>query len=179
MHTPILIAFGANIAPETNLAQGIARLHALAGVRAISTVYRTRALADPERPETDPQPDFLNGALRLAGAWDPWELRTLLKSLEQELGRNHQAPGWRPRPLDLDIALMGSLRLETPILTIPDPDIPNRSFLALPLAELAPKLIHPVLGRSLTALSTGFAAPEETMRPDPQATARLRAILPL
>lgn len=179
MDTPVLIAFGANIAPERNLATGIARLHAAAGVAAISTVYRTRAVAGPETPPDADLPDFLNGALRLGGTWDPHALRALLKTIEREQGRQPHQPSWAPRPLDLDIALMGMLELDTPPLTIPDPDIPSRPFLTIPLAELAPTLRHPTLGVDLTTLADRFRPNPEGMRPDSRTTARLRAIISL
>ncbi|MBF0272611.1 MAG: 2-amino-4-hydroxy-6-hydroxymethyldihydropteridine diphosphokinase [Magnetococcales bacterium] len=179
MNTPILIAFGANIDPERNLALGVARLHAICGVSAISTVYRTKAVAGSDAPPDLHLPDFLNGALRIQGDWHPATLRARLKSIEQELGRQPRQPGWAPRPLDLDIALMGSLQLHTPELTIPDPDIPERAFLTLPLAELAPNLIHPTLRLSLRTLAQRFPPDPEAFHPDPAATARLRAIIPL
>ncbi|MBF0191578.1 MAG: 2-amino-4-hydroxy-6-hydroxymethyldihydropteridine diphosphokinase [Magnetococcales bacterium] len=179
MNTPVLIAFGANIDPERNLALGVARLHAICGVSAISTVYRTTAVAGPDAPPDLPLPDFLNGALQLQGDWDPATLRERLKSIERERGRQPRQPGWAPRPLDLDIALMGSLRLHTPTLTLPDPDIPARAFLAIPLAELAPNLIHPTLHLTLLTLAQRFPPDPAAFHPDPAVTARLRAIIPL
>ncbi|MEO5345192.1 MAG: 2-amino-4-hydroxy-6-hydroxymethyldihydropteridine diphosphokinase [Magnetococcus sp. YQC-9] len=179
MSAPVLIAFGANIAPEENLAAGIARLHALVGVEAVSTVYRTPPLTDVDTPEGVVLPVFLNGALCLQGSWQPLQLRDLLKSIEREQGRQPGQPGWAPRPLDLDIALMGEMRFVEGRVTIPDPDIPERDFLAVPLAELAPNLFHPVLQQPLSVLAARFASPTTPMRPDPVVTARLRAIISL
>ncbi|MBF0261151.1 MAG: 2-amino-4-hydroxy-6-hydroxymethyldihydropteridine diphosphokinase [Magnetococcales bacterium] len=179
MNRPVLIAFGANIAPEENLAAGIARLHAEVGVRAISTVYRTPALIDAATPHDARLPDFLNGALCIEGGWEPLGLRELLKKIEREQGREPGQPGWAPRPLDFDIALMGETRFDQEGLTIPDPDIPKRDFLAMPLAELAPELIHPLLGEPLAQVAARFTGQASTMRPDPTATARLRAIISL
>ncbi|MBF0212438.1 MAG: 2-amino-4-hydroxy-6-hydroxymethyldihydropteridine diphosphokinase [Magnetococcales bacterium] len=177
--TPTLIAFGSNIAPERHLAQGIARLQALAGVEALSTVYRTKALPGPDTPPETRLPDFLNGALHITGSWNPWELRALLKQIEREMGRQPHQPGWAPRPLDLDIALMGSMTFHTPPLAIPDPDIADRAFLAIPLAELAPDLYHPTLRQKLTAIAARFTPRPADMIPDSAITARLRAIIPL
>ncbi|GAB0055824.1 2-amino-4-hydroxy-6-hydroxymethyldihydropteridine pyrophosphokinase [Candidatus Magnetaquicoccaceae bacterium FCR-1] len=179
MNSPVLIAFGANIAPEENLAAGIARLHATVRVRAISTVYRTPALVDANAPIQAPLPDFLNGALCIEGGCEPLGLRELLKKIEREQGRQPGQPGWAPRPLDFDIALMGEARFDQEGLTIPDPDIPKRDFLAVPLAELAPELIHPLLGEPMVQVAARFLGHTASMRPDPTATARLRAIISL
>ncbi|MBF0614723.1 MAG: 2-amino-4-hydroxy-6-hydroxymethyldihydropteridine diphosphokinase [Magnetococcales bacterium] len=177
MNTPILIAFGSNIEPEKNLAFGMTRLHALFGVKAISTIYRTRALRTPSTPTGLSLPDFLNGALTIQTEPDPWTLRQTLKSIEQESGRVPGQPGWAPRTLDLDIALMGGLQLNTPNLTIPDPDIPTRPFLAIPLAELAPTLIHPILKVSLNTLATRLVPDPTNMWPDPHQTALFHNLL--
>ncbi|MBF0417296.1 MAG: 2-amino-4-hydroxy-6-hydroxymethyldihydropteridine diphosphokinase [Magnetococcales bacterium] len=179
MNEPVLIAFGANIAPEENLSAGIARLHAAVGVRAISTVYRTPALIDATTPADVDLPDYLNGALSIEGVWEPLRLRQLLKKIEREQGRQSGQPGWAPRPLDFDIAFMGTTHFDQEGLIIPDPDIPKRDFLAVPLAELAPQLIHPLLGEPLLQVAARWMDQASSMRADPSVTARLRAIISL
>ncbi|MBF0629147.1 MAG: 2-amino-4-hydroxy-6-hydroxymethyldihydropteridine diphosphokinase [Magnetococcales bacterium] len=179
MNTPILIAFGTNMNPEHNLLQGLAALHDAIGIHAISTVYRTRAVAGPDTPPDLRLPDFLNGALQLQGEQDPWELRDTLKQIEKKLGRQSGQPGWAPRPLDLDIALMGTLCLENERLTIPDPDIPWRPFLARPLAELAPTLRHPVLNQTLHTIAARFPPTDTEMAPVLPITVRLQNMLSL
>lgn len=176
-HTPVLIAFGSNIEPESHLTRAVTRLHALLGIEAISTVYRTRALRMATTPDDAILPDFLNGALSLRPPLDPLELRQLLKRLEQEAGRQPGQPGWVPRPLDLDIALMGGLQWNTPGLTIPDPEIPTRPFLAIPLAELAPGLSHPALQQPLQQIAAGFAPQPAEMCEDLAMTTTLRRLL--
>ncbi|MBF0125859.1 MAG: 2-amino-4-hydroxy-6-hydroxymethyldihydropteridine diphosphokinase, partial [Magnetococcales bacterium] len=149
MHTPVLIAFGSNIEPERHLVRGLTRLFEVTGWQAVSTVYRTTALATPDQPDSVKNPDFLNGAIAIHQPWDPLELQRTLKAIEQEMGRQPDAPRWAPRPLDLDIALMGELVRHSPNLVLPDPDMLTRPFLAVSLAQLAPAWLHPLENRPL------------------------------
>jgi 2-amino-4-hydroxy-6-hydroxymethyldihydropteridine diphosphokinase len=103
--------------------------------------------------ETEPfgvtdQPRFLNQVV--AGRWagSPKTLLDAIKAAEKRVGRE---PGrrWGPRVADADILLFGDLVLNEPELVIPHPGIAERRFVLEPLAELAPELRHPVLGRSI------------------------------
>ncbi len=89
------------------------------------------------------QPWFLNGAVEVESDLTPWQLLRLAKSIEVSLGR---LPGPRnaPRPLDIDILLMGETVLRTPDLAIPHPRLHERRFALAPLAEIAPRAVHPV-----------------------------------
>lgn len=180
--TPILIAFGSNLDPLTNLYAGLARLHQAIGLAAISTVYCTKPLGIPN------QPDFLNGAVLSHDEIDPLQLKQLLREIEAEQRRERCGHHFGPRTLDLDIALMGDTILTVGSLIIPDPDIPDRPFLVVPLAELAPTMRHPRLGLTLAAMAAGWTdrrhpnplpgeEGESSMRPEPQATTILRGIL--
>ncbi|MBF0427380.1 MAG: 2-amino-4-hydroxy-6-hydroxymethyldihydropteridine diphosphokinase [Magnetococcales bacterium] len=175
MNTPLIIAFGSNINPEENLSLGLSRLHALTEFHALSTIYRTQAVLDINQP-IESMPDFLNGAVLIQQAWDPLELRTHLKAIEMERGRQPNTPKWASRPLDLDIVLMGDCILQNPLLTLPDPDILTRPFLAIPLAQLAPDWIHPVEKQSLQAIASRFKPDLNTMKPDHLLTNRLRTL---
>ncbi|MBF0182699.1 MAG: 2-amino-4-hydroxy-6-hydroxymethyldihydropteridine diphosphokinase [Magnetococcales bacterium] len=172
---PILIAFGSNIAPERHLVDGLTRLHAVTGWQAISTVYRTKAIPVPGGPDTH-DPDFFNGAVLLDGGWEPLELRVLLKTIERATGRHPDAPRWAPRSLDLDIALMGDRVVRSADLTLPDPDILTRPFLAVTLAQLLPEWRHPEERVTLEVIAARFAPRQREMIAEPGITARLRAI---
>lgn len=128
----VLVALGANVEPRANLPEAVARLAAAPGVRlvAVSRVWRTR-------PVGGPGPDFLNAAVALETALDPDALRErVLRPIEASLGRVRGPDRNAPRPIDLDIAAVDAL--VDPARGIPDPEIPARAHLALPLADVAP-----------------------------------------
>ncbi len=170
--SPILIAFGSNIDPLANLWHGLWRLHTEIGLCAISTVYRTPALPDPEA--RGPSPDFLNGAVRVETLYDPLTLKKVLRNIEIALHRVRSPWHHAPRTLDLDIALMGHCTLQTEALILPDPDILHRPFLAIPLAELAPHYLHPVARVPLSQIATRFP---DRLTVDEAATALLQSIM--
>ena len=175
---PVLIAFGANLDPLENLRRGLLRLHAEVGLCAVSTVYRTAALPDPDASTPQPSgPDFLNGAVLLPPQGDPLALRALLRSIEASLQRVRGPSRYAPRTLDLDVALMGGQILNSGPLLLPDPDITRRAFVALPLAELAPEAQHPLEGCSLAEIAGRFGASPAGLLVDEQATTLLRAIV--
>ncbi|MEG3641514.1 2-amino-4-hydroxy-6-hydroxymethyldihydropteridine diphosphokinase [Magnetococcus sp. PR-3] len=169
---PLLIAFGANIDPHIHLQQGLQQLHERLGIVAISTVYRSEPLGGAPG-----DPPFLNGALQLKQAPKPWDLRYLLRQVEAAQGRVRGKNPNAPRTLDLDIALMGDQVIQAPPLRIPDPDLPQRAFLALPLAQLAPDWVHPQLGQTLAHIATTFNPLPLDMTVDADATRRLAQIL--
>lgn len=175
---PVLIAFGANIAPEKNLLAGLARLRQETGILALSTIYRTLAVGEhgctlsPEQ-----QPEYLNGAVMVAGDWQSWPLHDLLRTIEAEQGRQRGGDRYAPRVLDLDIAMMGERVVREGELEIPDPDIPLRPFLALALAELAPALIHPLAGVTLAEVAARFGPHPPGMRVEAGLTREWRSLL--
>lgn len=98
------------------------------------------------------QPDFLNCVLEVRTSLSPRRLLDLVKGLEQEMGRQ---PGVRygPRLIDVDILLYGETTVDLPDLKIPHPGLPQRAFVLVPLAELAPGLVHPTLGITIGELA--------------------------
>ncbi|MEO5377524.1 MAG: 2-amino-4-hydroxy-6-hydroxymethyldihydropteridine diphosphokinase [Magnetococcus sp. DMHC-6] len=175
MSVPILITFGSNVDPLAHLWKGLTLLHQKLPIEAISTVYRTPALGHDHQPMLGPNrpPDYLNGALLTLSTIEPFTLRHLLRHIEDQLQRVRHKDRYAPRTLDLDIALMGNLILQKRSLSIPDPDIPKRNFLSVPLAQLAPDLIHPLYGLTLANMARGL---EVGMSVDLEATASLQTI---
>ncbi|NSW56603.1 MAG: 2-amino-4-hydroxy-6-hydroxymethyldihydropteridine diphosphokinase [Armatimonadetes bacterium] len=145
----VFIAFGSNIAPETNVPRALDLLAAAVRVIAVSTVYRTEPIGALDQ---DP---FYNGAFLIETDLGPRVLKfELLRGIEGELGRVRTADRYAPRTIDLDIALYGDLVVSEPNLVIPDPDIKSRAFLAVPLAELAPEMVLPGGCETLAQIAT-------------------------
>ena len=103
-----------------------------------SSVYETA----PQGEITD-QPDFLNACLRIETALDPEELLRACKEVERELGRAPVGPRHGPRPIDVDVLLLGSLEHHSERLELPHAEVRSRRFVLEPLLELDPELELP------------------------------------
>lgn len=114
-------------------------------INAISSVYETAAWG-----KTD-QPNFLNQAIEINTDLAPETLLGKLLAIEAEMGRI-RAEKYGPRTIDIDILFYDNLELNSPTLQVPHPQVHNRKFALLPLAEIAPKLIHPVFHNSVAEL---------------------------
>ena len=107
-------------------------------VLATSSVYET----EPQGEVTD-QPDFLNACLAVETELPPEELLAACKAVERELGRGKGGPRHGPRPIDVDLLLLGDLEVRTARLTLPHPELRTRRFVLEPLLELEPGLSLP------------------------------------
>ena len=126
-------------------------------VEAVSSGYETEPVG-----EVLDQPDFLNAAIRIRTELEPEALLDLCKEIEAERGRALDAPRHSPRPLDVDLLLLGDLELSTDRLTLPHPEVTSRRFVLAPLLELDPDLTLPDGTRSggaLAALGPGATRP--------------------
>ncbi len=103
-----------------------------------SSVYETA----PQGEVLD-QPDFLNACLRIETALDPEALLDVCKAVERELGRLPGGPRHGPRPVDVDLLLLGSVVHRSDRLVLPHPDLAARRFVLVPLLELDPELMLP------------------------------------
>jgi GTP cyclohydrolase-4 len=142
----VFLALGANLGDrEGNLLQAIQNIRTLAFVHNISSFYETKPVGYLG------QPDFLNMVCQIDTELSPLELLHLLKQIEHQMGRQTSFRN-APRPIDIDILLYDDLVYETSELTIPHPRMADRAFVLLPLAEIAPHTIHPVLKLSISEL---------------------------
>ncbi len=107
-------------------------------VEAVSSVYETEPVG-----EVLDQADFLNAAIRIRTDLEPDALLDLCKEIEVARGRALDAPRHSPRPLDVDLLLLGDLELSTDRLTLPHPEVSSRRFVLAPLLELDPELALP------------------------------------
>ncbi len=142
----IYLALGTNLGDRfANLHTTIDSLAPQVHVEAESRIYET-----PPWGFLD-QPTFLNMALRAVTDLPPADLLVFLKQREVELGR---IPTFRdgPRLIDIDILFYDDLVLNTLPLVIPHPRLHERAFVLVPLADIAPDFIHPVLNQSIRAL---------------------------
>jgi 2-amino-4-hydroxy-6-hydroxymethyldihydropteridine diphosphokinase len=122
-------------------------------VEAVSSVYETEPVG-----EVLDQPDFLNAAIRIRTELEPEALLDLCKAIEVEQGRMLAAARHSPRPLDIDLLLLGDLELSTERLTLPHPEVTSRRFVLAPLLELDPDLTLPdgtKLADALASLDPG------------------------
>ena len=121
----------------------------LAAAVAALPAHGVRVLASSSTYETEPvgeildQPDFLNAAVRIRTDLDPEALLDACKRVEAERGRSFDAPRHSPRPLDVDLLLLGDLELSTDRLTLPHREVTTRRFVLIPLLELDPELTLP------------------------------------
>ncbi len=122
-------------------------------VGAVSSAYVTEPVG-----EVLDQPDFLNAVVRIRTELEPEALLDACKAVEAQRGRSFEAPRHSPRPLDVDLLLLGDLELETERLTLPHPEVTTRRFVLAPLLELDPELSLPdgtELAEALAALPEG------------------------
>jgi 2-amino-4-hydroxy-6-hydroxymethyldihydropteridine diphosphokinase len=106
--------------------------------------------------EVTEQPDFLNACLEIETALGPEELLAACKQVERELGRTPGGPRHGPRPIDVDVLLLGDLEHRSERLTLPHPEVTGRRFVLEPLLELDPGLALPD-GRALAGFADGVS----------------------
>ncbi len=131
-------------------------------VEAVSSGYETEPVG-----EVLDQPDFLNAAIRIRTELEPEALLDVCKQVEVERGRQLDAPRHSPRPLDVDLLLLGDLELSTDRLTLPHPEATTRRFVLAPLLELDPDLTLPDgtrLSDALASLGSGQRATRSPIR---------------
>ena len=122
-------------------------------VEAVSSAYETEPVG-----EILDQPDFLNAVIRVRTTLEAEELLDLCKAIEAEHGRMFGSPRHGPRPLDLDLLLLGDIELRSERLTLPHREVTTRRFVLVPLLELEPDLVLPdgkPVADALAALGTG------------------------
>ena len=158
----VYLGLGSNLGDrERNIAQALELLGERGRVVAVSSFY-----------ETDPVgltgPLFLNAVCSFVTELGPHELLSFIKGIEARLGRK---AGPVSRPVDIDILIYGELVMKSEALTIPHPRLAERTFVLVPLAELAPELVVPGRGEKVSQLLARVSregarrwAPEKAMK---------------
>ena len=148
------LGLGSNLGDrQENLSKAIERLSRKVRVERVSSFYETEPVGYLE------QPPFLNAACRVSTELYSLELLAVAKEIEASLGR---VPSFldAPRQIDIDILLYGDQVIETSELTIPHPRLAERAFVLIPLAEIAPELVHPQTGHRIIELVARVAGAE-------------------
>ena len=118
-------------------------------IEKVSSIYDTEPVGNVN------QPRFLNLVCQVYTSLNPMALLTLGKGIESKLGRVSGKSN-TPRPIDIDVLFYGDQIIETPELVIPHPRLTERAFVLIPLAQIAPDLVHPVNGKTIKELLEGL-----------------------
>jgi 2-amino-4-hydroxy-6-hydroxymethyldihydropteridine diphosphokinase len=164
MSEPVWLGLGANVgdALET-LTAAVYALDDIDGfaVDDVSGVYETPPWPPPDDPRSVTQDPFLNLVVRGVTTLEPHALLVETQLIEAAFGRDRDREiRWGPRPLDIDLLLVGEQRLETSALSLPHPRIAERAFVLVPLLEVAPGGALPD-GRRFTQLLNALAPIED------------------
>ena len=147
---PVLayVGLGANLGdPRLQLQEALARLADSEEIEVVkvSSFYLNPPLGPPD------QSWYVNAVAQIRTRLTPEELLRVLHRVELEMGRFRQER-WGPRLIDLDLLLYGGEILSGPDLKVPHPEMQHRSFVLVPLAEIAPQAWHPALRKTVAEL---------------------------
>ena len=154
----VYISLGSNIERESNTRAGVRALYEQYGELILSSVYESEAVGF----EGD---SFYNMVIALKTDETVEQVAQRLRQIEEDYGRDRSGPKFSSRTLDLDLLLYGEMVLDEPGLQIPRDEILHRAFVLWPLAEVAPDLKHPVVGKSYAQLWFEFDKSQEQLKP--------------
>ncbi len=160
MQTAAYIALGSNVGDrELNLLRAVAEIGRLPDckVTGLSAFYETSPVGNAD------QPSFYNAVLRLHTALPPRRLLEQLLRIETDVFGRSRAVHWGPRRIDLDLLLHGTETLTEEDLIVPHPRMAERRFVLQPMCDIAPDLLHPLLGKTITDL-LGALRSDETVK---------------
>jgi len=147
----VFLGLGSNIQPEKNMLEAIKLLSKQVRILNVSTVYLTEPLLRKD------QPKYYNCVIKVETVIEPYKLKfDVLRAIEEELGRKRTEDKYAARTMDIDIMLYDEMQISAKGLVIPDPEILQRPFLAVPLSELEPDLILPGANKPIREVAAGF-----------------------
>lgn len=156
--TRVAIALGSNLGDRLGNLRKALRLLKLKGINITgrSDIFETHPLGPQD------QNRFLNACVIIDSQLSPQSLLIQLKDIEKQIGRIHRGK-WGPREIDLDILLYENYVIDGSDLTIPHPEFHKRSFVLIPLEQLTPDWIHPVIGITIRDLKERLQDMDQTM----------------
>ena len=151
--TVAYIGLGSNLGARVALLRSaVNAIQHLGDSMSLSSVYES----EPFGVGDDEQPMYLNMTVSIETKLDPEQLLSELMDIERVNGRIRIRRN-ESRTLDLDVLMFGEEILDTPDLTVPHPRMHERAFVMLPLAEIAPDSVHPVLQRTMSEIAAGLS----------------------
>ncbi len=144
----VYIGVGSNLGnKKENFLEALLRVAKLPDTRIIkeSSLYESEPIGDAKEW-------YVNGAIEIETKFKPDMLLKKFKNIERAMGRKKVKKRWGARIIDLDILLYDAAIVKKKSLRIPHPEMPSRKFVLLPLSEIAPQVIHPELGVTISEL---------------------------
>lgn len=131
---------------NTNLNTALEKIGMKCSIKKLSSIYETEPWGFTH------EESFYNQAVRIETDLDPEELLEFLLNIENEMGRIRKGPYYQARLIDLDILFYDHLVMETKKLTIPHPRLHLRRFALIPMNEIAPEFVHPLINKNVSSL---------------------------
>jgi 2-amino-4-hydroxy-6-hydroxymethyldihydropteridine diphosphokinase len=144
----VYIGVGSNLGnKKENFLEALLRVAKLPDTRILkeSSLYESEPIGDAKEW-------YVNGAIEIETKFKPEMLLKKFKNIERAMGRKKIKKRWGARIIDLDILLYDAAIVKKKSLRIPHPEMPSRKFVLLPLSEIAPQVIHPELGVTISEL---------------------------
>ncbi|MSP39699.1 MAG: 2-amino-4-hydroxy-6-hydroxymethyldihydropteridine diphosphokinase [Deltaproteobacteria bacterium] len=144
----VYIGIGTNVGNKReNFFEAVTRLTKLPDTRVLkeSSLYESEPLGEAKDW-------YVNGAVEIETKFKPDMLLKQFKNIERSMGRKKIKKRWGARVIDLDILLYDSAVVKKKTLRIPHPEMASRKFVLIPLSEIAPQVVHPELGKTISEL---------------------------
>src|SRR3970040_204696 len=144
----VYIGIGSNVGNKReNFLEALSRVAKLPDTKVVkeSSLYESEPIGDAKEW-------YVTGAIEIETKFKPDMLLKKFKNIERAMGRKKVKKRWGARIIDLDILLYDSAVGKKKNLRIPHPEMPNRKFVLIPLSEIAPQVIHPELGMTISEL---------------------------
>jgi 2-amino-4-hydroxy-6-hydroxymethyldihydropteridine diphosphokinase len=144
----VYIGIGSNVGnKKENFLEALSRVAKLLDTRIVkeSSLYESEPIGDAKEW-------YVNGAIEIETKFKPDALLKKFKNIERAMGRKKVKKRWGARIIDLDILLYDAAIVKKKSLRIPHPEMSSRKFVLLPLSEIAPQVIHPELGVTISEL---------------------------